>query len=86
MLLDGDGAVAGELYVVRVSPAALAVLGVEELAWGYSLRWLPFDVPGFAGRAVVCTWEWEEGFTELIGHGDWLKYLAASRPDGYRPI
>ena len=76
VLLDGDGTVTGELYVVRACPESLAVLGVEELAWGYSLRWVWFDVPGFRGRAIVCCWEWADGFSEIVEHGDWLRYLA----------
>jgi len=76
VLIEGDGVVKGELYVLRVTPESMNVLGVEELAWGYSLRWLPFDVPGFTGRAVVCTWEWSDGYTKIVDHGDWLRYLA----------
>jgi gamma-glutamylcyclotransferase (GGCT)/AIG2-like uncharacterized protein YtfP len=76
VLLDGTGTVVGEVVVVRVSPESLAVLGVEELAWGYSLEWRLIETVGFTGRAVVCHWPWNDGFTSILEHGDWLKFLS----------
>jgi gamma-glutamylcyclotransferase (GGCT)/AIG2-like uncharacterized protein YtfP len=73
LLLPGDGEneVRGEVLPLRADRHLWEVLGGWEVAWGYSLRWLP-TVRGPAGRVLACVWEWRDNLGHPIRSGDWL--------------
>ena len=75
VLLEGESTVLGEVYILKSAPELLNLLINEELAYGYSLSWRDFSTSQFTGKAITCIWDWQEGFTTIIEHGDWLHYL-----------
>lgn len=71
VLTTGDRLVIGDIVPVRAGAELWDLLCSYELAWGYSLTWLPRE--DNSGRLLTCTWEWAYGTGPLIASGDWIK-------------
>ena len=75
LLLPGEGTVVGDVLPMLAGVRLWDVLGDWEMAWGYSIRWVPLlpgEEDGSAGRVLACVWEWPDYLGAEIPSGDWF--------------